>query len=59
MKNFLTTANFERADLDELIESAGKFKSGEDHPSRSPGRSVVWSFSIPVCARARQCRLRL
>src|SRR5882724_3319919 len=47
MKNFLTTANFERADLDELIESAGQFKSGEDQSKPLAGRSVALVFFNP------------
>lgn len=47
MKNFLTTADFERADLDELIESAGQFKSGEDQSKPLAGRSVALVFFNP------------
>jgi len=47
MKNFLTTADFERADLDELIESAMQFKSGDDQSKPLAGRSVALVFFNP------------
>src|SRR5882672_141986 len=47
MKNFLTTADFERADLDELIESAMRFKSGDDQSKPLAGRSVALVFFNP------------
>src|SRR5882672_7301648 len=47
MKNFLTTTDFERADLDELIESAMRFKSGDDQSKPLAGRSVALVFFNP------------
>ena len=47
MKNFLTTAELARADLDRLIQSAMRFKSGEDQSKPLAGRSVALVFFNP------------
>src|SRR5260370_14848151 len=47
MKNFLTTADFERADLDELVKSAFRFKRGDDQSKPLAGRSVALVFFNP------------
>src|SRR5229473_1200668 len=47
MKNFLTTADFKRADLDELIDSAMQFKHGADQSKPLAGRSVTLVFFNP------------
>jgi N-acetylornithine carbamoyltransferase len=47
MKNFITTADFERADLDELIKSAMQFKHGADQSKPLAGRSVALVFFNP------------
>src|SRR5713226_6686941 len=47
MKNFLTTADFERADLDELIDSAMQFKDGAGQSKPLAGRSVALVFFNP------------
>jgi N-acetylornithine carbamoyltransferase len=46
-RNFLTTADFSRAELEEIVESAQKFKNGElaDQPLR--GKSVALVFFNP------------
>src|SRR5260370_4777966 len=47
MKNFLTTADFERADLDELIDSAMQFKDGAGQSKPLAGRAVSLVFFNP------------
>src|SRR5260370_21556086 len=47
MKSFLTTADFERADLDELIDSAMQFKDGAGQSKPLAGRSVALVFFNP------------
>jgi N-acetylornithine carbamoyltransferase len=47
MKNFLTTADLNRADLDQLIESGLRFKQGEDQTKPLAGRSVALVFFNP------------
>jgi len=47
MKNFLTTADFKRADLDELIDSAMQFKHGADQSKPLAGRSATLVFFNP------------
>ncbi len=47
MKHFLTTADFLRADLDQLIESAIRFKSGRINEQPLAGRSVALVFFNP------------
>jgi N-acetylornithine carbamoyltransferase len=47
MKNFLTTVELARADLDQLIQSAMRFKSGEDQSKPLAGRSVALVFFNP------------
>ena len=47
MKNFLTTVELARADLDHLIQSALRFKSGEDQSKPLAGRSVALVFFNP------------
>ena len=47
MKNFLTTVELARADLDQLIRSAGQFKSSEDQSKPLAGRSVALVFFNP------------
>ena len=46
-KNFLTTADFSRAELEEIIESALKFKSGEITDKPLSGKSVALVFFNP------------
>jgi N-acetylornithine carbamoyltransferase len=47
MKNFLTTLDFGRAELDRLIESALRFKSGSDQSKPLAGRSLALVFFNP------------
>lgn len=47
MRNFLTTADLAGGALDQLIKSALKFKSGEDHSTPLAGRSVALVFFNP------------
>jgi N-acetylornithine carbamoyltransferase len=47
MKNFLTTVELARADLDQLIQSALRFKSGKDQSKPLTGRSVALVFFNP------------
>lgn len=47
MKHFLTTADWSRADLDQLIESALRFKSEDEHSQPLAGHSVALVFFNP------------
>jgi N-acetylornithine carbamoyltransferase len=47
MKNFLTTGAFSRDDLEALIESALRFKRGEDSSRPLEGKSVALVFFNP------------
>ena len=47
MKNFLFTSDLTRTDLNQLIESALGFKSGEDQSKPLAGRSVALVFFNP------------
>ena len=47
MKNFLTTVEIARADLDQLIQSALRFKSGSDQSKPLAGRSIALVFFNP------------
>src|SRR6266481_8315140 len=47
MNNFLTTADLTRGELDQLIESAMQFKSGDDQSKPLAGRSVALVFFNP------------
>ena len=47
MKNFLNTVELARADLDRVIESAMRCKSGEDQSKPLAGRSVALVFFNP------------
>lgn len=47
MPNFLTTQDFDRASLDQLIESALSFKSGVDQSKPLAGKSVALVFFNP------------
>lgn len=47
MKNFLTTADWTRERLEELIASASRFKSGEDVSKPLAGKSVALVFFNP------------
>src|SRR5687767_15854476 len=47
MKNFLKTADFSPAELDELIDSAERFKSGKDHTRALDGKSIALVFFNP------------
>ena len=47
MKNFLTTSDLTRSDLDQLIESALRFKSGAYRSKPLTGRSVALVFFNP------------
>lgn len=47
MKNFLTTADWTREQLEELIASASRFKSGEDVSKPLAGKSVALVFFNP------------
>src|SRR6187200_959759 len=46
-KNFLKTSDFSRAELEEIIESALKFKSGETGEKPLAGKSVALVFFNP------------
>jgi N-acetylornithine carbamoyltransferase len=45
--NFLTTTNYSRVELDQLIESALRFKSGSDQARSLSGKSVALVFFNP------------
>jgi N-acetylornithine carbamoyltransferase len=47
MRNFLTTADFSREELDALIESALRFKRGQDQSKPLAGKSVALVFFNP------------
>src|SRR3979409_2687033 len=47
MKNFLSTADLSRSDLDQLIESALRFKRGDDQSKPLAGRSIALVFFNP------------
>ncbi|HEV7747406.1 MAG TPA: N-acetylornithine carbamoyltransferase [Pyrinomonadaceae bacterium] len=47
MKNFLTTADWPRAGLSQLIDSAERFKTGEDKSKPLAGKSVALVFFNP------------
>ncbi len=47
MSNFLTTSDFSRAELEEIIESAFKFKRGEIKEKCLDGKSVALVFFNP------------
>jgi N-acetylornithine carbamoyltransferase len=47
MQNFLSTADLTRADLDQLIESALRFKRGDDQSKPLAGRSIALVFFNP------------
>src|SRR3954469_12003471 len=47
MKHFLNTAGFTRAELDQLIESALRFKHGDDSSKPLADRSVALVFFNP------------
>ncbi len=47
MKNFLTTADLTRGELDQLIESALRFKQGNDQSQPLTGRSIALVFFNP------------
>jgi N-acetylornithine carbamoyltransferase len=47
MKSFLTTAELRGADLDRLLQSAMRFKSGDDQSKPLAGRSVALVFFNP------------
>ena len=47
MKNFLKTSDFSRAELEEIIESAVKFKNGEISDKPLSGKSVALVFFNP------------
>lgn len=47
MRNFLTTADWTRAELDDLIKAALEFKSGSDQPHPLSGRSIALVFFNP------------
>src|SRR3977135_1038053 len=47
MTDFLTTTDLSRADLDHLIGSALRFKSGDDQSKPLAGRSVALVFFNP------------
>jgi len=47
MKNFLSTAGLTRTELDQLIESALRFKRGEDKSQPLAGRSIALVFFNP------------
>ncbi|MGI8566660.1 MAG: N-acetylornithine carbamoyltransferase [Pyrinomonadaceae bacterium] len=46
-KNFLTTADWTREQLEELVESAQRFKSGEDESKPLAGKSIALVFFNP------------
>src|SRR6058998_1719293 len=47
MKSFLNTTQLGRADLDQLIQSAFRFKRGDDQSKPLEGRSVALVFFNP------------
>jgi N-acetylornithine carbamoyltransferase len=47
MNNFLKTSDFSRAELEEIIESALRFKSGETNEKPLSGKSVALVFFNP------------
>src|SRR5437667_7341051 len=47
MKSFLTTADWTRTELDEIIESALRFKHGDDQPKPLAATSVALVFFNP------------
>jgi N-acetylornithine carbamoyltransferase len=47
MKNFLTTADWSPAELSQLIDSAERFKTGEDKSKPLAGKSVALVFFNP------------
>src|SRR6266550_5879515 len=47
MKNFLSTLGFKRSELDQLIESALRFKHGEEKSKPLAGQSVALVFFNP------------
>src|SRR6266436_1696004 len=47
MNNFLTTADLTRGELDQLIESASRFKQGNDQSKPLAGRSIALVFFNP------------
>src|SRR3979411_998214 len=47
MKNFLSTSDLERADLEQLIESAMGFKNGNDRSRPLVGKSIALVFFNP------------
>ena len=47
MQNFLVTSDLARADLDQLIESALRFKRGNDQSKPLAGRSIALVFFNP------------
>jgi N-acetylornithine carbamoyltransferase len=47
MKNFLSTSDLTRTDLNQLIQSALRFKSGEDQSKALAGRSIALVFFNP------------
>jgi N-acetylornithine carbamoyltransferase len=47
VKNFLTTADYSRAELDQLIDSALQFKRGNDQSKPLAGKSVALVFFNP------------
>lgn len=47
MRSFLTTADWSRAELDELIESAIRFKAGDDQSRPLSGQSIALVFFNP------------
>src|SRR6266852_6204078 len=47
VQNFLATSDLTRLDLDQLIESASRFKSGEDRSKPLAGRSIALVFFNP------------
>lgn len=47
MKNFLSTSDLDRADLDQLIESALGFKNGNDRSRPLAGKSIALVFFNP------------
>jgi N-acetylornithine carbamoyltransferase len=46
-RNFLSTAGFTRAELEQLIQVALRFKGGEDHSQGLAGKSVALVFFNP------------
>ncbi len=56
MKNFLTTSDFSRAELEEILELAQKFKKDEVDEKPLNGKSVALVFLTRVCGHALRCR---